>query len=68
VSKDKVISVHAHCLEVIKAAALAVLKAHIEQGDPIGESDLDNEQPMALTVRIDLGTLRSLHAMLGRPG
>lgn len=42
------------------AIASAVLAAYQEQSEPVSESDLDNEQPMTLSVRLTLGVLRKL--------
>ena len=35
-----------------------ILAAYGSQGDPIGDSDLDNEQPINLRVYMTLGDLR----------
>ena len=43
-----------------------VLQAHDEQGDPIPESDLDNEQPIPLTLHVLLGDLRALRSLRAR--
>jgi len=40
----------------------AVVAAGEQQRDPIPDSDLDDEQPIALTIRCTLGELRQARA------
>lgn len=40
------------------AALQRVLAAYGNQGCPIGDSDLDNEQPITLSVHLTLGDIR----------
>lgn len=42
----------------------AILRAFNEQRDPIPDSDLDNEQPVTLSVTFNLGDLRKLRAIV----
>lgn len=42
----------------LHALLLAVVKAGDEQRDAIPDSDLDDEQPIALSIRLTLGELR----------
>lgn len=48
--------------KVLEGAAVAciqrMLAAYGSQRDPINDSDLDNEQPITLSVHLDLGTIR----------
>lgn len=44
---------------------VALLKAYKEQRDPIPDSDLDNEQPISLNVRLTLGQGRELNIFEG---
>jgi hypothetical protein len=44
----------------------AVQKAYIEQRDPIPDSDLDDEQPVTLSVRLTLGMLRRLSSIVDK--
>lgn len=48
--------------KVLQAAAVStlqrVLAAYGNQGCPVGDSDLDNEQPISLSVYLTLGDIR----------
>jgi hypothetical protein len=45
-----------------------VLAAYSSQRDPINDSDLDNEQPITLTVYLSLGELRRARMAVIRSG
>ena len=41
-----------------------ILAAYDEQRSPINDSDLDNEQPITLTIRLTLGDVRRFRNMV----
>jgi len=49
-----------------RAAAILnkLIAAYDQQRDPIPDSDLDNEQPISLTVRLELGDIRMAHHLV----
>lgn len=47
------------------AIMLATILAFEQQRDPIGDSDLDDEQPITLTIHTRLGFLRRMQQLYG---
>lgn len=47
------------------AVMLATILAFEQQRDPVGDSDLDDEQPITLTVRTRLGFIRRAQSLYG---
>lgn len=45
------------------AVMLATILAFEQQRDPIGDSDLDDEQPITLTIQTRLGFLRRMRRL-----
>lgn len=45
-----------------------VLTAYKDQRDPVNDSDLDNEQPISLSVRMTLGDFRKMRSAVIQAG